>query len=66
MTWNSWKDALDWCRKHAHDDVWVLAKDWYEAGEYGYGTVARLKYEHGAGCFFYKGFHRYSSGKVAE
>ncbi len=63
--WKSWYDALVWCQNNAQDDLWLLVSDWYEQGEYGFGTVARLKYESNSRCFFYKGFHNKPTGAVA-
>ena len=54
-----WHDAFDWCRKNAAEDCWVLVLDWFDPedrAQFGGKCTARLKYEHGTQCFFYKGF----------
>lgn len=42
--WNSWIDALDWCRANCTDvdDCWVLVTDWLPKG-----VTVPLKYSNG-------------------
>lgn len=57
--WSSWHEAFKWCMRNAQGDCTILAKDWFDAGEYAAGSVAILKFQSPPmATFWYKGVHR--------